>query len=104
MWHLRSDSEEHLAGALAHSSDSDGHIVPVAGWSLGGAVAAQVLVDAGHLVIGCNVRHLQVWVGAVGLRAPHVHCLQQMLAVDRADLPWGRDKKWHVFDCPCDSF
>lgn len=71
----------------AHSSGSDGHVVPVAGWPLGAAVAAQVLVDAGHLVNGYIIRHLHVWVVAVGLGAPHVHCLQQVLAVHHTDLP-----------------
>lgn len=69
------------------SSGSDGHVVPVAGWPLGCAVAAQVLVDAGHLVSGHIIRHLQVWVVAVGLGATHVHCLQQVLAVHYSDLP-----------------
>lgn len=56
-------------------SGSDGHVLPVAGWSLGGAVAAQVLVDAGHLLAGHNVGYVQGRVAAVGLGAPHVHRL-----------------------------
>lgn len=70
----------------AHRSGSDGHVVPVAGRPLGGAVAAQVLVDAGHLVSSHVITHLQVLAGAVRLDAPHVHCLQQVLAVYHSDL------------------
>ena len=70
-----------LRCVAAHSSGSDRHVVPVAGWPLGAAVAAQVLVDASHLITGQIVRHVQVWVIAVRLGATHVYCLQQMLTV-----------------------
>ena len=51
----------------AHSSGSDGHVVPVAGCSLGSTVAAQVLIDVSHLLIGRSIRQVQVWVVAVRL-------------------------------------
>lgn len=79
---------------LTVTSGSDRHVVPVASWSLGAAVAAQVLVDAGHLVSGHIIRHLQVW---VGLGAPHVHCLQQVLTVHHSDLPQGEETERCVF-------
>lgn len=72
--------------ATAHRSGSDGHVVPVAGWSLGAAVAAQVLVDAGHLFGGHVISHLQVLATAVRRDAPHVDCFQQVLAVYHTDL------------------
>lgn len=58
-----------LRCVTAHSSGGDRHVVPVAGLPLGTTVAAQVLVYAGHLVSGHIIRHLQVWVVAVRLRA-----------------------------------
>ena len=70
----------------ARRSGSDGHVVPVAGRPLGDAVAAQVLVDVRHLLCGGTIGHVQGWVIAVKLWAPHVHRLQQMLAVQHADL------------------
>lgn len=81
-------TEKLLAGVslLTVSSGSNGHVVPVAGWPLGATVAAQVLVDASHLISGHIIRHLQVWVVAVGRGAPHVHCLQQVLAIHHSDL------------------
>lgn len=75
----------------AHRSGSDGHVVPVAGWPLGNTVAAQVLVDASHLVRGHIITHLQVWVVAVSLGATHVHCVQHVLAIYHSDLPLGED-------------
>lgn len=77
-------AKELLSGVTAHSSGSDGHVVPVAGWPLGTAVAAQVLVDASHLVAGHVVRHLQVRVAAVRLCTAHV--VKQVLAVHNGDL------------------
>lgn len=71
------------------SSGGDGHVVPGARGPLGDAVAAQVLVDVCQLLGGGAVGHVQARVVAVGLRAPHVHRLQQVLAVEHADL-WGR--------------
>lgn len=60
----------------AHWSGSNGHVVPVAGRSLGAAVAAQVLVDAGHLLGGQAISHPQALAAAaaaaVSLHAPHV--------------------------------
>lgn len=70
----------------ARGSGGDGHVVPVAGWPLGDAVAAQVLVDVRHLLSGGTIGHVHGWVAAVGLRAPRVHRLQQVLAVQHADL------------------
>lgn len=72
----------------AHSSGSDGHVIPVAGWPLGAAVAAQVLVDTGHLVRGHLIRHLQVGV-VEGLGAARIHCLQQVLTFHHSNLPHG---------------
>lgn len=70
----------------AHRSGSDRHVLPIAGWSLGAAVAAQVLVDAGHLFGGHVIGHLQVLAAAVRRDAPHVDCFQQVLAVYHTDL------------------
>lgn len=39
-----------------------------------------------HLLSGSTIRHVQARVVAVGLRAPHVHRLQQVLAVQHTDL------------------
>lgn len=89
------------------SSGSDGHVVPGAGWPLGDAVAAQVLVDVCQLLSGGAVRHVQARVVAVGLRAPRVHRLQQVLAVQHADLWWGAGRVFERFignaeDLRCD--
>ncbi len=84
----------------SHSSGSNGHVVSVAGWPLGAAVAAQVLVDAGQLVSRHIIRHLQVWVVAEGLGAPHVHRIQEVLAVHHSDLPQGEEtERWFFFYC-----
>lgn len=58
----------------AHWSGSDGHVLPVAGRSLGAAIAAQVLVDAGHLLHLHAISHLQALAAAAAVRlhAPHV--------------------------------
>lgn len=71
------------------ASGGDGHVVPVTGRPLGDAVAAQVLVDMRHLLGGDAIGQVQGRVAAVGLRAPHVHRLQQVLAVQHVDL-WRR--------------
>lgn len=81
----------------AHWSSSDGHVLPVAGRPLGAAVAAQVLVDASHLVSGHVISHLQVLAGAVRLDPSHVHCLQQVLAVYHTDLQWTKHTESQIF-------
>lgn len=73
-------AEELLSGITAHILGSDWHVVPVS-WPLRSTVAAQILVDASHLVSGHIIRHLQVWVVAVRLGTTHVHCLKHVLAV-----------------------
>lgn len=50
-----------------------------------------------HLLSGGTIRHVQDWVVAVGLRAPHVHRLQQVLAVQHTDLSWRRRQGLSAF-------
>lgn len=89
-WFSLVHPEELLSGvtmsSTPHSSGSNGHVVPIAGWPLWTTVAAQVLVNASHLVCGHIIGHVQVWIVGVGLGAAHVHCLQQVLAVHHSDL------------------
>lgn len=51
-------AEELLSDIAAHILGSDWHVVPVTGWPLSTTVAAQVLVDASHLVSDHLIRHL----------------------------------------------
>ena len=70
----------------ARSSCGNGHVVPVTVCPLGGAVAAQVLVDACHLVTGHLVWHLYRRAVVVRLDSPHVHSLKKLLTVHGGDL------------------
>lgn len=78
-------------------SGSDGHVVPVAGRPLGNTVAAQVLVDSGHLLGGHIIAHLHIWAAGVRLRATQVQGLQHVLAVHHGDLLLEEKKGEKVF-------